>query len=144
MAVQPLQGFAAQPAIRQLLDAVGQPAFQKTPIIGGRLRVKQFAPAGLLGWPAGAPFRAVTCAKTVSFTGLHILNSLADMTPWRRATVERSLCDAVRFLTGLPVKHTLEAPRQNAGEFGEWIVVLRRLYAVDGRIWLAGSVTVFI
>ena len=44
---QPLQGLAAQPAIGQFLDAVSEPAFQKATVIGGRIGVKQLAPAGL-------------------------------------------------------------------------------------------------
>ena len=46
---KPLDGLLFQAAVSQLLNAVGQPALQKAPVIGRRLRVEQCAPFGLQG-----------------------------------------------------------------------------------------------
>ena len=46
---KPLDGLFLQAAIGQLLNAIGQPAFQEAPVIGRRLGVEQCAPFGLQG-----------------------------------------------------------------------------------------------
>ena len=39
-----LDGLRLQAAISQLLDPVGEPAFEEAPIVGRRLGVEEFAP----------------------------------------------------------------------------------------------------
>ncbi len=52
-----------QAAVSQFLEAISQPAFQETAIVGGGRRPKQLEPTGL-ELAAEANFRADICAKT--------------------------------------------------------------------------------
>jgi len=65
------QRFPAEAAIGQFLNAVGEPAFQKAPIVGGGLGIKQFAPSGLQDRSRGAPplFVDLAIRRWQVFTG---------------------------------------------------------------------------
>ena len=41
---EPLDRLGLEPAVRQFLDAVGEPVFEEAPVIGRRLGLEQIAP----------------------------------------------------------------------------------------------------